>query len=411
MGMNLLTHLLGQSLDELAEKIALYREAWHTHGHSGLGYVTLMVHTFIGTDSAAVREKVRQPFCTYLRSSVGLLQTLAQNLGYSSDLRNISEDDMNVILSHGFDRYYETSGLMGTPSTCLVMVQQMKEIGVDEVACLIDFGVDEDFVLASLYELDRLRQYSSKKKIVETFPAQIKRLGITHLQCTPSQASMFVLEPETLNALSSLQKLLLGGEALPVSLAYRLDEVMEGTIYNMYGPTETTIWSTTHPVEKQATAITIGRPIANTQIYILDRHLQVVPRGVSGELCIGGKGVVRGYWNHPDVTAEKFLPDPFSNNAGALMYRTGDLARYQPDGTIEFLGRLDQQIKLRGYRIELERLRPSCKSIHRSRTVSYWLAKMRQETSVWRPISSCGRDRHSRSVMCGPICEIASQPI
>ena len=147
------------------------------------------------------------------------------------------------------------------------MVQQMKEIGVDEVACLIDFGVDEDSVLASLYELDRLRQYSSKKKIVETFVLQVLRICNAH-----SQASMFVLEPETLNALSSLQKLLLGVKGLPVSLAYRLDEVMEGTIYNMYGPTETTIWSTTHPVEKQATAITIGRPIANTQIYILDRR-------------------------------------------------------------------------------------------------------------------------------------------
>ena len=204
-------------------------------------------------------------------------------------------------------------------------------------------------VQASPQDLSALGEAASG----ETIAAQIKRRGVTHLQCTPSLAKMIVSEPEWLTALGSLEYLLLGGEALPVSLAHQLDEVMVGTIHNMYGPTETTIWSTTHPVEKQAAAITIGRPIANTYIYILDTHLQVVPRGVCGELCIGGKGVVRGYWNHPDVTAEKFLPDPFSRDAGALMYRTGDVARYRVDGTIEYVGRMDQQIKLRGYRIEL----------------------------------------------------------
>jgi natural product biosynthesis luciferase-like monooxygenase protein/amino acid adenylation domain-containing protein len=166
MGMNLLTHLLGQSIDELAEKIALYRQARQEHGHSGAGHVTLMLHTFIGTESAAVREKVRQPFSSYLRSSVGLIGTLARSLGYNSDLKNVTEDDLEVILAHAFDRYYETSGLMGTVSTCLPMVEQLKEIGVDEVACLIDFGVDEDEVLASLHELAKLKEEANKKHTI-----------------------------------------------------------------------------------------------------------------------------------------------------------------------------------------------------------------------------------------------------
>jgi len=149
---------------------------------------------------------------------------------------------------------------------------------------------------------------------------------------------------------------LLGGEALPISLARQLDEVVAGEIYNMYGPTETTIWSSSHPVERPVTRVGLGRPIANTQIYILDKQMQVLPIGVAGELCIGGQGVTRGYWDHPDLTAEKFVPDPFGGEAGALIYRTGDVARYRPDGMIEYLGRMDQQVKIRGYRIELSEI-------------------------------------------------------
>ena len=122
MGVNLLTHLLGQSVDELAEKIALYRQSRQQHGHIGLGHVTLMLHTFLGTESAAVREKVRYPFYTYLSSSVELMSTLAQIMGFSADLSSVTEDDMAAILAYAFDRYYETSGLMGTVSTCLPIV-------------------------------------------------------------------------------------------------------------------------------------------------------------------------------------------------------------------------------------------------------------------------------------------------
>ncbi|MEM9921743.1 MAG: AMP-binding protein, partial [Bacteroidota bacterium] len=101
----------------------------------------------------------------------------------------------------------------------------------------------------------------------------------------------------------------------------------------------------------------IGRPIANTQIYILDQHLQAVPAGISGELYVGGIGVTQGYLNRPDLTEERFIPDPFSQAAGAKLYKTGDLARYRPDGLIDFLGRADHQVKIRGYRIEPDEIR------------------------------------------------------
>jgi aryl carrier-like protein len=121
----------------------------------------------------------------------------------------------------------------------------------------------------------------------------------------------------------------------------------------MYGPTETTIWSSTYRLGREEGPVLIGRPIANTQIHVLDRHLRPVPVGVPGEIFIGGLGVVRGYLNRADTTAERFVPNPFAAGPGERLYRTGDLGRYRPSGDIEFLGRLDYQVKLRGYRIEL----------------------------------------------------------
>ncbi|HYG34520.1 MAG TPA: non-ribosomal peptide synthetase, partial [Clostridia bacterium] len=168
---------------------------------------------------------------------------------------------------------------------------------------------------------------------------------------TPSLAAMLVRDEEARQALRSLRQLLLGGEALSPELVHQLDVPAE--ILNMYGPTETTVWSTTCHVDRKATRIWIGRPLANTEVYILDAYLQPVPIGVPGELFIGGEGVARGYLRRDQLTAEKFIPHPFKAGGGSRLYKTGDQARYLADGTIEFLGRLDHQIKLRGFRIEL----------------------------------------------------------
>ncbi len=145
---------------------------------------------------------------------------------------------------------------------------------------------------------------------------------------------------------------LCGGEPLPVALADRL--VGLGVeLWNMYGPTETTIWSTCARITTQGETLTIGRPIANTTIYILDKHLEPVPVGVAGELWIGGDGLARGYRGREDLTRERFIAHPFDPGPGRRIYRTGDLARYRADGQIEFLGRIDTQVKVRGFRIEL----------------------------------------------------------
>ena len=186
--------------------------------------------------------------------------------------------------------------------------------------------------------------------------AQIRRHGVTHLQCTPSLARLLASSERTLAALAPLRKLLLGGEALPPALAAQLGEVVTGDIVNMYGPTETTVWSTTSPVGKHGEAVTIGRPIAGTELYVLDERRALVPIGAAGELFIGGAGVARGYLGRPELTRERFVPNPFSadtGHGGARLYRTGDLVRYRADGDLEFVGRVDHQVKILGHRVEL----------------------------------------------------------
>src|SRR6185503_3283257 len=144
-------------------------------------------------------------------------------------------------------------------------------------------------------------------------------------------------------------KVLVGGEALPKDLADQL--IAHGVeLWNMYGPTETTVWSTCARITDTSNGISIGRPIANTTVYVLDQRRQLCPIGVPGELYIGGDGVALGYWNLPKLTAERFIPDPFSTTPGAKLYRTGDRARWRNDGILEHLGRLDLQVKIRGYR-------------------------------------------------------------
>jgi natural product biosynthesis luciferase-like monooxygenase protein/amino acid adenylation domain-containing protein/non-ribosomal peptide synthase protein (TIGR01720 family) len=381
-GAYVLTHLLGQDLQQLAAKIAVYREAWHRHGHDTqgqTGHVTLMIHTFIGTDLETVRATVRQPFRTYLRSSVDLLQRLAQSQGLDINANTFHEDDMQVLLDHAFERYFASSGLMGTVDSCLPMIENLKAIGVDELACLIDFGVVADEVLDGLQHLEALKEYSKPVDIsVErdtSLSAQLLEYGISHLQCTPSLMNMLLMEPLAALALQGLSHILLGGEQLPLSLVKQIHGQAQGTVptvaakihgqaqgtvptvaaklHNMYGPTETTIWSTTTVIEPDAEEISLGSPIVNTQIYLLDAYLQPVPIGVAGEIYIGGAGLARGYLNKADLTAERFLPDPWDKHGGGRLYRTGDVARYHEDGTLEALGRRDQQVKLRGYRIEL----------------------------------------------------------
>lgn len=378
IGANVLTHLVGQSIEQLAPKIAEYHAARAAAGHDPTtGVVTLMLHTFIGDDDAEVRATVREPLRKYLASSFSLLRehawafpTFRQPDGApvrgprdlaDEDIARLAKEDLEAVLDFAAERYYDTSGLFGTPDRVIPLVERLHQIGVDEIACLVDFGVDPETVLAHLPNLAHLReavatgQGSALVTNNESIADQVIAANTTHLQCTPSMARMFTLDPSMRLALGTIDHLLVGGEDLPADLASELCSLTGGTVTNMYGPTETTVWSSTVPVRADRDWSSIGSPIANTAMYVLDSGGQPTPPGVAGELWIGGQGVARGYHGQPELTAERFQRDPF--RADGRMYRTGDIARWRElaDGRaeLEFLGRRDQQVKVRGHRVEL----------------------------------------------------------
>ncbi|RAJ26890.1 non-ribosomal peptide synthase protein (TIGR01720 family)/amino acid adenylation domain-containing protein [Pedobacter cryoconitis] len=190
----------------------------------------------------------------------------------------------------------------------------------------------------ALNDLDRYLQLSSSDRI-------------TLLQSTPSFMQQALESPGSIAFLRSLRLLLMGGEGVPLSLVRDLQQETNAALYNMYGPTETTIWSCVHAFEPGLQKVLVGTPIANTQLYILNKDLQLLPVGAVGDLYIAGDGLSCGYWRRPELTAEKFIANPYQ--AGSLMYKTSDMARWQADGTVELLGREDNQVKIRGYRVEL----------------------------------------------------------
>jgi amino acid adenylation domain-containing protein len=218
------------------------------------------------------------------------------------------------------------------------------DISILELVCTLASGFT--VVLAD----ERSVQASQGGAGHSTLTDLIENHAVTHFQSTPSLLSMFVRDSRFTAALGRLRQLLVGGEAMPPDLLDALLEATAARIDNMYGPTETTIWSTTGRLRAGEGVIGIGRPLANTRVHVLDDRLRPLPVGVPGELCIGGDGVARGYRHRPELTAERFVTPEW---ASERLYRTGDKAFWREDGSLGFLGRFDHQIKLRGFRIEL----------------------------------------------------------
>ena len=187
--------------------------------------------------------------------------------------------------------------------------------------------------------------------------ATVADRDITVLQLVPSMLQVLIDEPQ-LSRWRSLKRLFCGGEVLPLELQKKFFERVDAELINLYGPTEVSIDATYWVCERHnnRSGVIIGRPIANTHVYVLDEQLRLAPLGVAGELFVSGAGLARGYQRRPELTAERFLPDPFSSDPGRRMYRTGDLVRYHEDGAIEYLSRADHQVKLRGFRIELQEI-------------------------------------------------------
>ncbi len=372
LGMNVLTHLLGQSIEVVAIRIKEYHAALREAGHDPANFkVSLMLHTCLAADRDTAREIAREPMKAYLRSAAALVKQYAWDFpafrrpeGMTNpmaiDLGSLSEDEMDGILDFAFLRYFDDSGLFGSLEDGIARAEQLRAIGVGEIACLIDYGIAPAQVVAGFPLLAKLHEVVNPVEDARDFSiaAQMRRHGVSHLQCTPSMARILVSDPVVSAEMARLRCLMVGGEALPPALLSELRRVAPtAKILNMYGPTETTIWSTVAELPPGA-EVTLGRPIANTQIYVLDGEGNPVAPDGQGELWIGGHGVTRGYWQRDDLTEAAFRPDPFvradhAAPAGARMYKTGDLVRWREDGLLDYIGRADHQIKLRGFRIEL----------------------------------------------------------
>lgn len=221
------------------------------------------------------------------------------------------------------------------------------------ILCLTTISFDI-FVLETLLPLTRgmkvLIADETQQKNPALLNAALIKYKVDMLQATPSRMQMLLEDHNSNKALEVLKEIMIGGEAFPQSLLENLNKQFIGKIYNMYGPTETTVWSTIRDLTGED-RITIGKPIANTRVYILDHCSRLQPIGLPGELYIAGDSLARGYLNKIEMTKDRFVPDPFKQ--GELMYRTGDVTRWLEDGNIEFLGRTDYQVKINGYRIEL----------------------------------------------------------
>jgi amino acid adenylation domain-containing protein len=304
------------------------------------------------------------------RGRLGPVAARAEIVCIDSDEASLARENPTnpSVEGSGLDLAYVmyTSGSTGTPKGVMVGHRAVVRLVRNTNYC--HFGRDEVFLQlapisfdASTFEIWGALLNGARLAIMPPDPptlgglgTAIRRHGVTTLWLT---AGLFHLMVEQrVEALRPLRQLVAGGDVLsPSHVRMALDELRDGVVINGYGPTETTTFACCHRMAKGdriESSIPIGRPISHTTVYLLDEGLQAVSAGEPGELCIGGDGVGRGYLNHPELTRQRFVADPFSTEPGARMYRTGDRARLRPDGTIEFLGRLDDQVKILGHRVE-----------------------------------------------------------
>src|SRR5205807_8847751 len=257
-----------------------------------------------------------------------------------------------------------TSGSTGQPKGVMIEHRSLSNV-LNSVTEKLQWGSEDTLFATTTISFDiaalelfsplligaRLAISRSARGELEQLAARAGSAGASVMQGTPTMWNVLVNQRWT--GLEGRLKILCGGEALDWTTGERL-LALSRNVWNVYGPTETTVWSSIYRLENIGEGLVpIGSPLANTRMYVFDEWMELVPVGVAGELYIGGVGVARGYLKRGDLTAERFVPHPFSCAGGDRLYRTGDRVRYRVDGNIEFLGRTDQQVKVRGYRIEL----------------------------------------------------------
>lgn len=299
----------------------------------------------------------------------GEMICIDEDLTYTGDNSNL--DNINKPNDLAYMIY--TSGSTGKPKGVMIEHRNVTNY-ITGVSNIIGFSPNKTIISVTTISFDifvteSLTSLLKGLKIVianeeeQRLPRALNEVilknKVNMIQTTPSRIQLMISDEDSLECFEKLTDIMVGGEALPTPLLEQLKSLTKAKIYNMYGPTETTVWSTIKDLTEQD-EIDIGKPIVNTQIFILDKNQNLVPIGILGELCIGGEGLTRGYYNRAELTNEKYIPNPF--HKGELIYKTGDMARWYPMGDIECLGRVDNQVKIRGFRIELEEIESKLKN-------------------------------------------------
>ncbi|GHH04426.1 non-ribosomal peptide synthetase/type I polyketide synthase [Comamonas sp. JC664] len=325
VGAGILTNVLGlgSSLDELAAKVSLYRETYRKAGHRhGRGHVTLMLHTFLGQDLDEVREAVREPLLRYFRSSVDVFANLVASQGLQVDVRGLTPEDVEVMLAQGVEHYIREGGLFGSVEDCAQVVERVRSLDVDEIACLVDFGVELEPMMSSLRLLDVLRQRSQVRPALtdaalveadagfDDVLAFVRGEGVTTLRCAPSQARALAELPGARASLGGVRRWVLGGER------------REGQLPESAVELDASLLGATWPTPASAPAI------------VRDASGSPVPVGAVGELALGGGCVPLGFWNDPETTRARFITVLGTEERYVL---TGQRARFRDAGEVELV--------------------------------------------------------------------------
>ncbi|SDY30432.1 amino acid adenylation domain-containing protein/natural product biosynthesis luciferase-like monooxygenase domain-containing protein, partial [Myxococcus xanthus] len=334
VGAGVLTGLLTQSLEELKQKVALYREAWRRNGHPGRGHVALMLHAFIGDDEQEVLRTVRKPLLSYFRSSAEITATLLAAQGYQGEIDKVSEEDVNALLEHTFEHHAKGTGLIGTVESGVQRLLHVREADVDEVACLIDFGLDTPVVLEGLRRLtvirERLVQDASQRKVqrqaegtlaVDELLALARQSGAVLLHASARLARTLVELPQAREALEPVGALVLDGASAELALSLHRNL---GTEVLLAGAAGEGGLLPRPPSERVPEGL---------QSWVLDAAGLPVPPGVVGELALEGAGLPWDLWRANEQERRRFVQHPSSSSA--RLFRTGRHARLRVDGRVE----------------------------------------------------------------------------
>ncbi|RKH50973.1 non-ribosomal peptide synthetase/type I polyketide synthase, partial [Corallococcus llansteffanensis] len=334
LGAGVLTGLMSHSLEELKPKVALYREAWRRNGHPGRGHITVMLHTYLGDDEAEVLRTVRQPLLGYFRGSTDIVTSLLAAQGYQGEINKLSPEDINALLEHTFEHHARTTGLVGSVENGLKRLREVQAADVDEVAALIDFGLETPVVMDGLRRLARVREMLEGEGVarqeqvlvegeqgVEGLLELARQSGAVLVHTSARLARTLTDLPGTRGSLGTVGALVLEGASMELASALQRAAGVEVLLSG-------------GAVEGALLPRAPGERIpASIQAWVLDPDGQPVPLGVVGELALTGAGLPSGLWKDEAEEQRRLVPHPLE--ASARLYRTGRHARLRTDGRVE----------------------------------------------------------------------------